>query len=255
MTLGIGHQDPCKGSHLTGYTLISRRFEPGVSVLGVVAPELRVCLTLERVSILSPFVPGMGHMLRDLFLFSHFHTLEVPVQDHPTGHEEARRFIVRLWEFTPGMKIGGSSNGSPILIKGGNSDQVWDIYIFDEVLGFFPDVKELTDAIRCEIFDAGDTTHHKGLEMGIFRTKNGVHPDCLGLQAKGLDVMGSGHQVGLRREFVGRMSPVGIVKWAQLATVHKGLDPLLDTLIIRGTTPWCFTHIVRQSSRLFGIGL
>ena len=91
--------------------------------------------------------------------------------------------------------------------------------------------------------------------MGIFSAENGMHPGGLGLKPQGFDIMGCCHQVGFRRQFVGRMAPVGVGKGSQLAAVDKGLQPVLNIFKIIGTAPGRIADIVGQGGCFCRIGL
>ena len=72
---------------------------------------------------------------------------------------------------------------------------------------------------------------------------------------EGFDVVGRGHQVGFRRQFVGGMAPVGVGEGTELAAFHEGLDPLLDFFEIGGPAPGGIADVIGQGGGLFRIGL
>jgi len=93
------------------------------------------------------------------------------------------------------------------------------------------------------------------LQVRILPAEDSVHSGRLGLETKGLDVVGGSHQVGLRRQFVSRVSPIGIVEGPELPAVHKGLESLLHIFKIGGAAPGGVGHIVRKRGRLNRIRL
>ena len=59
--------------------------------------------------------------------------------------------------------------------------------------------------------------------MRVFAAEYGVHPRRFSLQTQGFNIVGTGHQIGFRRQFVSGMAPIGIGERTELATIDKGL--------------------------------
>jgi hypothetical protein len=53
-----------------------------------------------------------------------------------------------LGELAPGQEVGGAADGAPVLVEGGNGQQIRDVDVFDEFLGLLGEVEEFGDAVR-----------------------------------------------------------------------------------------------------------
>ena len=104
-----------------------------------------------------------------------------------------------------------------------------------------------------QILHTGHTAHGQRLKVRVFGAENSMHPDHFGLNAKGFKIMGRGHQVGFRWQFVGGASPVSVGKKAQLPAVYKGLDFLLNFLEVGGSAMGIIAHVVRESRCFLGV--
>jgi hypothetical protein len=147
----------------------------------------------------------------------------------PRGMYRLSGSCIAQGKFAPGQKVAGAADGAPILVEGCHRQQVRDIDVFDEFLGLLGDVEKFGDAIRSDPARRS-LRPPPGIGDGGSCRRRWRACAPFGLQAQGLDVMGTGHQVGFRRQLVGRMAPVGVGEGAELPAVDKGLQPLLHLL-------------------------
>ena len=70
--------------------------------------------------------------------------------------------------------------------------------------------------------------------MRVLATENGVDLHPFFLQVEGFEVMGDRHQVGFRRQLVGRVAPIAIHERPELAAFEKLLQPILYVAEIAG---------------------
>ena len=84
-----------------------------------------------------------------------------------------------------------------------------------------------------QIDGAGDAAHQP-VRVRILAAEDGVDLDDVLLEIEGLQVMGDGHQVGFRRQLVGRVAPVGIHEGSELAGFDELLHPVLDVAEVAG---------------------
>ena len=67
--------------------------------------------------------------------------------------------------------------------------------------------------------------HQVGLQVRVLGAEDGVRLDNLALPVQGFQVVGHRHQVGFRRQFIGRVTPIGVGKSSKLSAANKGLRP------------------------------
>ena len=91
--------------------------------------------------------------------------------------------------------------------------------------------------------------------MRILAAKNGAGLGRLALIVKGLEVVGHRHQIGLRREFHGRVPPVAGGKDAEPTGLHKGFEFLLHRRELGFTVAGPVGDGLGQLGGLFRIGL
>jgi hypothetical protein len=91
--------------------------------------------------------------------------------------------------------------------------------------------------------------------MGILAAENGMHPGSSGLQAQRFNVMRTRHKIGFRRQFIGRVAPIGICKGTQLAAVYESLKPLLNFFKVAGAAPGGIADVIGQGRRFLRVGL
>ena len=119
--------------------------------------------------------------------------------------------------------------GSPFFIKRGHSEKIRDIDLLDKLQGFLRNLVHESNTARIQgllaarIDRYGNASYEVGLGMRILGAKKRLHPDHIPLPFQGLKIMSYSHEVCFRRQFVGRVAPVGVGKHAELAAVRKGL--------------------------------
>ena len=71
--------------------------------------------------------------------------------------------------------------------------------------------------------------------MRVLRAEDGVDLDDILLPFQSFQIVGNGHQVRLRRQFVGAVPPVGVLEGAEPAGAGKCGNLILDALEISRT--------------------
>ncbi len=151
MALGIGHQHAGQRADLAGFAVVPRGFEPGV--FAVPRPVLRIFLqrfgfTLVRMSGRPVLVPAAGDIFRNPCLVCHFDAGEIAFHDDAPGHKETVRLLIRFRKLTPGQEVAGSADGAPVFVERSDRQQIRNIDVFNEILGFFGDIQKFGNTIR-----------------------------------------------------------------------------------------------------------
>ena len=135
-----------------------------------IAPKDSSTLAPEETLPLRPIAPSesisdpgdlMAEYMAEGVFISHFDAADIAFHDDASGHKEAVGFLIGFGKFTPGQEVAGAADGAPILVKGSNCQQIRNIDVFNEILGFFGDVQKFGNAIRFKISDTGHTANHK----------------------------------------------------------------------------------------------
>ena len=79
------------------------------------------------------------------------------------------------------------------------------------------DIRACTsDLLGVDTDGAGYAAHNK-IGMRILATEDGVQLGHVALPGQGFQIMSDRHQVGFRRQLVGRVAPIAIGEYSQLA--------------------------------------
>ena len=141
-------------------------------------------------------------MLGYFFLAGHFYAANVSFHYHAPWHVEALRFLVCFRKISPCKEISATAYCPPVLVKGGNSQQIRNIYVFNEILGFLTYIQKLSYTIRCKVSYGCYSTDYQRLDVRVLSAEYGVHPCGLGLETKGFNIMCRCHQVGFRGKLI-----------------------------------------------------
>jgi hypothetical protein len=183
-------------------------------------------------------IPGAGDVFLDAALIECLRRRpHVLVHDNAARQPESSGIAAGVgWKVAVGQKVADAlTQASPVLVKGGNQQQVGDVDLFDKLPRLSRQRPELSDALRIDgvlfgwVHGHRHATHQIGLGMRVFASQQGVDLDDLALPVQRLQIVGDGQQVSFGRQFVGRMAPVGVRKQAKLATVYEGLKPVSNS--------------------------
>ena len=179
-------------------------------------------------------VPGASYGLLDvakevvvLVALNGTKVLRIAVGDDAASQAEAGVAGV-FGEFRNRQVIGDArSDGKPVLVSGGDGEEVGIIDLLDEVAGFFhesPHECEALEVQRSEVVEidgSGDTAHDEILDVGILAAKDGHGLSGLALVIEGFEIVGHGHEVDLWRKLHGRVPPIAGGEDAQPAAVNE----------------------------------
>ena len=132
--------------------------------------------------------------------------------------------------------MGGPADGGPVLVVGGHGQEVRDVALVDELLGFLEEAHELGHALVGQAFVAGHAADHGELGVRVLGAEHGHGAGGLDLQVQGFQVVGRGDEVDFGRQVVGVVAAeeVGVGEDAELAGVHQALDLVLHGLEVFG---------------------
>ena len=182
----------------------------------------------------------MGNVFRNFRLVDRHHFREVTVVDNP-GRQ------IELWIWTVVERIVSIGHviadtgpqRRPLLVKAGNGDHVRNIDAADKGDPVGNQFVERVDRVQVERclrigIDRGrHAADEKALQMGILAAENGMNLDEAALPVERFEIVRQRHQIGLGRQLVSRMPPIGIGERAELATLHESLNAIAHTGKIR----------------------
>jgi hypothetical protein len=77
--------------------------------------------------------------------------------------------------------------------------------------------------LRIRIDRGRHAADQEALQMRVLAAEDGVDLDEAALPVERFQIVRDGHEIGLRRQLVGRMTPIGIREGPELAALDKGL--------------------------------
>ena len=144
---------------------------------------------------------------------------------------------------------------SPVLVEGGDRQEIGNVDPRDEVARAGDELLQAGDRARVQgrltvwIDRRRHATHQETLQMGVLAAEHRVHLDELALPVERLEIVRDRHQVGLGRELVGRMAPVGVGKRSQLPALDKSLDPVAHAARSTSDSTAASPRSIRRATR------
>ena len=194
------------------------------------------------------------------------HFGKIAVEDHPARQQQIfRRIVVGVFgnvAIAHDAFARQSAAVKPILVKGGDGREIGQIDLFDEFDRAIDDGADLVEPLHVDRADGAgpvdiDRAGHAAdqpVGMRILAAVDGVDLDDFLLEIERLQIMRDGHQIGLGRQPVGGMAPIGVLERAELARLHELLEADLQILEIAGRRQRPIGNRLRQRRGRLGIG-
>jgi hypothetical protein len=180
-------------------------------------------------------VVGVSHVLPDLLHVERLRRPQVLVEDDSPGKEEllgiepSRRRKVAVGHVVPDP----APQARPFRVEARDGEEIGNVDLLHERLRLLEQAPEGGEGVGVDgLLTIGVEGHRHpsdeiGLEMRVFSAENRVPPDDVPLPLEGFEVVSDRHQVGLGREAIGGVTPVGVVEGAELPRFHERPHPIL----------------------------
>ena len=162
----------------------------------------------------------------------------------PGGQQKLRigAVVLRIVAIGHVVADAGADRG-PVLVVGRNGQHVRQIDAADKGQAVGDQRVQRRDCLHIErglgirIDRRRHAADQETLQVRILAAEQGVDLDEAALKIERLKIVRHRHQIGLRRQSIGGMAPIGVGENAELAALDKGLHAVAHA----GEIAWCWT--------------
>jgi hypothetical protein len=187
--------------------------------------------------------PGVGNKFLDLagvFQVKIIDFAEISIQHNAPGNQKAFRIVNGFGRQIPVRHvIADTASPQVLLVEAGNSENIRNQNLIHKDFGLIDFGFDKTETLNVDHavivqIDGSRNPAHRIIGVRILAAENGMDFDDFLLPIQRFNIMRHPQQIDFRRKLIGRVSPVGIGKDTELATVHQVLDFGLDIFEVAG---------------------
>ena len=167
--------------------------------------------------------------------------VQVAVDDRAARHHQVARAVVvgldrQVAVRHQELRRQAAADRRPVLVETGDRDQVGDVDVVDELDGAVDDPADHVQPFHVDRADRACRVHvdrrrhaaDQPVRVRVAAAENRLDLHDFLLEVERFEVVRDGHQVGFRRQLVGRVTPVAVAERPELSRLDELLQAVLQ---------------------------